>query len=171
MYQIFHHKQAKLFLFDENTVKPYDFEKNMTFNHIFVPYDGSNYSKHAFHTALEIAIKFGSKITISTYLFYPPEEELCYTSEHATILDNQKSKVTEELNKLQEITTANKVTVEAHIIACTSVIEAIVTFANAHKVDLIVMGTRGRTGFKPLLMGSVSIGVLQYAECPVLLVK
>lgn len=143
----------------------------MTFNHIFVPYDGSDYSKHAFRTALEIAIKFGSKITMSTYLFHPVEEESFHISEHAKTLDNQKSKLIEELNKLQEIATTNKVVIETHIIACTSVIEAIVTFANAHKVDLIVMGTRGRTGFRPLLMGSVSIGVSQHAECPILLVK
>lgn len=55
--------------------------------------------------------------------------------------------------------------------SCNSVVETLTTFANANKVDLIVMGTRGKTGFKPLLLGSVSIGVSQYASCPILLVK
>ena len=63
----------------------------MTFNHIFVPYDGSNYSKHAFHTALEMAMKFGSKITLSTCLFSPIEEDEFFMSEHVKILDKQKS--------------------------------------------------------------------------------
>lgn len=143
----------------------------MTFSHIFVPYDGSIHSKNAFNTALEIAIKFGSKITISTCLFRPPEEEPFYLSEHAKSLDILKNNVMKELNKLQEIAIANKIPIEAHAIACNSVVEALVTFANSHKVDLIVMGTRGKTGFRPLLLGSVSIGVSQHAECPILLIK
>ncbi|MDE1770457.1 MAG: universal stress protein [Thaumarchaeota archaeon] len=143
----------------------------MIFSHIFVPYDGSIHSKNAFHTALEIAIKFGSKITISTCLFRPPEEEPFYLSEDAKSMDLLKDNVTKELNRLQEIATANNIQVEAHAIACNSVVEALVTFANVHKVDLIVMGTRGKTGFRPLLLGSVSVGVTQHAECPILLIK
>jgi nucleotide-binding universal stress UspA family protein len=143
----------------------------MTFSHIFVPYDGSNYSKHAFHTALEIAMKFGSKITIATCLFWPSEEEPFYITEHAKALDVLKNNAVSELKKLQEIAISNKVTIAAHAITCDSVVEAIVTFANSNKVDLIVMGTRGKTGFRPLLLGSVSIGVSQHAICPILLVK
>lgn len=143
----------------------------MSFSHIFVPYDGSNYSKHAFHTSLEIAMKFGSKITIATCLFWPSEDEPFYISEHAKALDILKNNAASELNKLQEIAISNKVTIAAHTITCESVVEAIVTFANSNKVDLIVMGTRGKTGFRPLLLGSVSIGVSQHAICPILLVK
>ena len=143
----------------------------MTFSHIFVPYDGSNYSKHAFQTSLEIAMRFGSKITVVTCLFWPSEEEPFYITEHAKALDILKNNAVSELNKLQEIAISKKVTVEAHAITCNSVVEAIVTFANSNKVDLIVMGTRGKTGFRPLLLGSVSIGVSQHSMCPILLVK
>lgn len=143
----------------------------MTFSHIFVPYDASNYSKHAFHTALEIAMKFGAKITIITYLFRPSEEEPFYITEHVKALDNLKNNAITELNKLQEMAISNKVTVVAHTVTCDSIVEAIVTFINSNKVDLIVMGTRGKTGFRPLLLGSVSIGVSQHATCPILLVK
>ena len=143
----------------------------MKFRHIFVPYDGSIHSKNAFNVALEIATKFGSKITISTCLFSPQEEEPFYLSEDAKSIDMLKDNVMRELNRLQEIAIANKIQVEAHAIACNSVVEALVTFANSHKIDLIVMGTRGKTGFRPLLLGSVSIGVSQHAECPILLIK
>ena len=143
----------------------------MTFNHIFVPYDGSDHSKHAFRIALEIAIKFGSRITISTCLFRPQEEELFYMAEHVKTIDKQKNNIMIELEKLRNTAMSYKVAVEVHVIACTSVVEALVTFVNSHKVDLIVMGTRGKTGFKPLLLGSVSIGISQHAECPTLLVK
>jgi nucleotide-binding universal stress UspA family protein len=38
-------------------------------------------------------------------------------------------------------------------------------------VDLIVVGTRGKSGFKKLLLGSVASGVVTYAHCPVMVVK
>ena len=41
----------------------------------------------------------------------------------------------------------------------------------SHNVDLIVIGTRGRSGFKKLLLGSVASGVVTYAHCPVMVVK
>jgi nucleotide-binding universal stress UspA family protein len=39
------------------------------------------------------------------------------------------------------------------------------------KINLIVIGTRGISGFKKLLIGSVASGVITYAHCPVLVVK
>lgn len=136
-----------------------------------MPFDGSNYSNNAFRVALEIALKFQSKMTVVTCLFRPPEEEPFYISEHAKIIDELKNNAIEELRILQKIALAKKVPVEARIMSCNSVVETLTTFANANKVDLIVMGTRGKTGFKPLLLGSVSVGVSQYASCPMLLVK
>jgi nucleotide-binding universal stress UspA family protein len=48
---------------------------------------------------------------------------------------------------------------------------AIVEYAESHGVDLIIIGTRGRSGFRRLLLGSVASGVINYATCPVLVVK
>lgn len=47
----------------------------------------------------------------------------------------------------------------------------IVNYAERNAIDLIVMGSRGRTGFKKLLLGSVASGVVTYASCPVLVIK
>ncbi|MDQ6668218.1 MAG: universal stress protein [Thermoproteota archaeon] len=52
-----------------------------------------------------------------------------------------------------------------------SVIGSIIDYATGRDVDLIVIGTRGRTGLKRFLMGSVANGVVQHAHCPVLLVR
>lgn len=52
-----------------------------------------------------------------------------------------------------------------------SVSDAIITFATKNKIDLIMMGTKGRTGLKRFLMGSVAQGVVQHAHCSVLLVR
>lgn len=49
--------------------------------------------------------------------------------------------------------------------------EAIVRLAEEEQVDLIVMGTHGRTGLGRLLMGSVAEHVLRHAGCPVVTVR
>ena len=53
----------------------------------------------------------------------------------------------------------------------TSIVGGIIEFAEGKNVDLIVVGTRGKTGFSRLLLGSVAQGVVVYAHCPVLVVK
>ena len=52
-----------------------------------------------------------------------------------------------------------------------SVVGSILEYAENEKIDLIVVGTRGRSGIKQLLIGSVAEGVVTYAHCPVLVVK
>ncbi|MGH9974602.1 MAG: universal stress protein [Nitrososphaeraceae archaeon] len=47
----------------------------------------------------------------------------------------------------------------------------IVNYAENMNVELIVVGTRGRSGFKRLLLGSVASDIVTYAHCPVLVVK
>lgn len=44
-------------------------------------------------------------------------------------------------------------------------------YAEKEKTDLIVVGTRGQSGFKKLLLGSVASAVVNYAHCPVIVVK
>ena len=49
--------------------------------------------------------------------------------------------------------------------------QTIVDLAKAKNVNMIVMGSHGRTGLKRLLMGSVAEKVIGYAPCPVLVTK
>jgi len=44
----------------------------------------------------------------------------------------------------------------------------IVEYAESENVDLIVIGSKGRTGFKKMLIGSVSLEVVKHAHCSVL---
>jgi nucleotide-binding universal stress UspA family protein len=46
-----------------------------------------------------------------------------------------------------------------------------VEYAEEHKIDLIVIGTKGRSGIKKMLLGSTASGVVTYAHCPVMVVK
>ena len=49
--------------------------------------------------------------------------------------------------------------------------DAILRTAHDEDVDLIVMGTHGRTGLSHTLLGSVAEAVMHHAECPVLMVR
>ena len=50
------------------------------------------------------------------------------------------------------------------LIGSATAVGGIVGFAEKENVDLIVMGTRGRSGFKKLLLGSVASPVVNYAH-------
>ena len=52
-----------------------------------------------------------------------------------------------------------------------SITGAIIDYASDKSIDLVIIGTKGRTGLKRLLLGSVAQGVVQHAHCPVLLVR
>lgn len=49
--------------------------------------------------------------------------------------------------------------------------EAIIEFAKTHDVDLIVLGTHGRTGVVRMVVGSVAEKVIRNSDCPVLTVR
>jgi nucleotide-binding universal stress UspA family protein len=57
------------------------------------------------------------------------------------------------------------------ILSSVKVSGVIVNYSEDAKADLIVIGTRGRSGFKRLLLGSVASDTVMYAHCPVLVVK
>ena len=52
-----------------------------------------------------------------------------------------------------------------------SIIGSIIDYAASNDIDLIVIGTRGRTGLKRFIMGSKANSVVQHARSPVLLVR
>jgi|SRR6185437_3232662 len=52
-----------------------------------------------------------------------------------------------------------------------STVDAIIKYSDDNSVDLIVTGTRGRTGVQRVLIGSVASGIVQHAHCTVLLVR
>lgn len=52
-----------------------------------------------------------------------------------------------------------------------SVGQVIVDIAEKENVDLVVVGTRGMTGFKKMLLGSTALEVVTYSDCSVMVVK
>ncbi|HZE78759.1 MAG TPA: universal stress protein [Nitrososphaeraceae archaeon] len=69
---------------------------------------------------------------------------------------------------------SNRSNIQLHtevVVTGTSLVSAIVEYAKNKNADLIITGTRGRSDFKKLLLGSVASGVILHAACPVMVVK
>lgn len=79
------------------------------------------------------------------------------------------TKILEKIHKQGDID--NIVKVKTEIIASIKIPGAIVNYAKDKHIDLIVVGPRGRSKLKSLVLGSVTSDVVRLANCPVLTVK
>ena len=144
----------------------------MQFRHILAPTDFSEYSKKAVASALELAQKFGAKLTILHVVELPPYPVEGYVppSLSATFLDDLERQATVDLAQVVPEAEAAKVEV-ARLVAVGTPYRKIVETAEADHVDLIVMATAGRTGFSHLVPGSIAERVVRTASCPVLTMR
>jgi nucleotide-binding universal stress UspA family protein len=144
----------------------------MPITNILVPIDGSTYSVKAFNTALDIAKIHDAKIHVLTCL---EKENLgaWYIDKRINkkIISDAKKFAKSFLSKLEKTAKDSEVPLFVHVIEAKSISKQIVDFANSKKIDLIVIGSHGQTGFNRFLLGSVSNAVSQSAKCPVLIVK
>jgi nucleotide-binding universal stress UspA family protein len=159
------------------------------FSKILIAIDGSEQSLHAANYGITIAQVFNAELyalyVISSPTVYNisskmPEnqiiDEVRYIMQDA-IQQSQPwfNKLSENIKAFAAVKENTKITtvhLETEVIASPiSVIGTIVEYAERNYIDLIVMGTRGRTGFNRLLLGSTASGVSTYAHCPVLIVK
>ena len=144
----------------------------MSFEQILVPYDASSYANHAFDDALIIAEKFGSKITVLTVLGTKVEQSTGISLERAIeIQEGHEDVATKILKDLEGLAKEKGVEFSFKVIYEPSPYNGIVNFSNSNSMDLIVIGSHGRSGIKKALLGSVASGVVEHANCPVLIIK
>ncbi|HEX2305900.1 MAG TPA: universal stress protein [Nitrososphaeraceae archaeon] len=78
-------------------------------------------------------------------------------------------KISDKIHK--ESRMEKTIRIKTEIIASIRIADAIVSYAKDKNVDLIVIGTRGRSKLKSLVLGSVASEVVRHAHCPVLTIK
>lgn len=144
----------------------------MAITNILVPFDGSSYSIKAFNAALEIAKRKNAKIKVLTCL---EKENLgaWYKDNRVNkkIIADAKKFAMSFLSKLEKTAKNADVSLSVHVLETKSISKQIVSFADSKKINLIVIGSHGQTGFNRFLLGSVSNAVSQSAKCPVLIIK
>lgn len=152
----------------------------MAFARILVCVDGSESSIKAADHAIEIAKKHDAQlialnVIVSQLGFAYSSGAFGLAGTPGAINDllgKAKQEAKKWFDEVEKKASAHGVKVKAEIVASpTSVVPAIVDYAEKNKIDLIVTGTKGRSGFTKLLLGSVASGVVTYASCPVMVVK
>ena len=126
---------------------------------ILVAVDGSNASMNATDHATSISKGFNAEL-YALHVIHGDVETSELRNEGEEYLNNVKTKANEK-----------NIQVKTEIISSKDISGGILDFAEENNIDLIVIGTRGRSGFKRLLLGSVASHVATYAHCSVLVVK
>jgi len=141
---------------------------------VLVAVDGSDASIDASNYAIDMAKKFEASLTVLFIVAPAVYIDFGYANVGTTneIESTKKKLAQNEVDKVNEKAMEKGVTVRTDVlIKHISVVKEIVEYAEKYKIDLIIIGSRGMTGFKKMLLGSVASGVVTYAQCPVLVVK
>jgi nucleotide-binding universal stress UspA family protein len=155
------------------------------FKKILVALDGSESSQRASQAALELAEKlktelivlhaispptsyYHSTIASPTGISLPAPSQHEIDAYYAYARKVALNIVGETESKAKKLGVHVKMEIPE---AVSSVVETIINHVANENVDLIVVGTRGLGGFKKMLLGSVSSGIVSHANCPVLVVR
>lgn len=143
----------------------------MKFEKILVPIDFSTHSDKAVEAAVELAKAFGSELHLIHAYSMPvamvgPYDYQIPANILGDLRDSAARRVDQEAKKLAD----SGVKVNA-LIAEGVATQVITDAAEQIGADLIVMGTRGLTGLKHAVLGSVTERTIRHAPCPVLTIN
>ena len=150
------------------------------FSKILVPIDGSEPSFHAARIANNIGKRFNSEIIFLYVVVSPSKYEYANLTGLVTpkqidmIIQNAKEEAKDWFNRIEDMVKKENPNIKLStkvILTGVAVYGEIIQHAEKESIDLIVIGTRGRSGVKKLLLGSTASGVVTYAHCPVLVTK
>jgi len=141
-------------------------ERQMNVKKILFPTDFS----HTGDAALELASSLARDAGATLLIVHVEEPPVAYGG--GEMYYGIADPATEDLEKmLSKIIPSDPRIPFVHRLVTGEPASAIIQIAESEDVDMIVMGTHGRTGFSRLLMGSVAEAVVRRAICPVLTFK
>ncbi len=138
----------------------------MNVRHILCPVDFSDSS----HTALKYATSLARESDAEIHIVYSYEEPFAFT-EGAFPGHVPPADLAPDHEALNAMVPSHKNVRYRHYFLFGPPGRMLLEYAHEKDIDLIVMGTHGRTGFSRLLMGSVAEEIVRRAECPVLTIK
>jgi nucleotide-binding universal stress UspA family protein len=131
---------------------------------ILYPTDFSSYSNQAYFHAISLAEKHNASLTV--LFVYNPDTTTTPGSQGDEVADRRYWQG--QLEQIRPVDTSIPVT---HVLLQGDPASEIVCYGRDAGIDMVVMGTHGRTGVERLLMGSVAEKVLRDAPCSVMVVK
>lgn len=135
----------------------------MKTNRIVCAVDFSETSLLALQHASSLAHASGATL----YIVHVEQTPLKYSEGHA----RYQAELDEYRRLLHEAAPTRPSIDHEHHYLRGAVADELIQFAHYRHVDLIVLGTHGRTGLARLLMGSVAQEVVRRADCPVITVR
>ena len=146
------------------------------YQRILVATDGSNLSKKAVRSAIDLAAVCGAElVALNVVPRYPQsyfEGGIAMAVEDVRRVEDAWAAQGQTVVDAVKKSAASKgVSVKAVTVKSDVVSDAVLAAAKKHKCDLIVMASHGRKGFKRLLLGSETQHVLTHASMPVLILK
>ena len=141
------------------------------FRTLLVPIDFSTHADGALDLAIELAREHRGEIHLVHAYELPAAVTLAYgVAMPQTVWDGVQKAAQARLEQALARVRAAGIAGTTHL-ATGPAAEAIAAAAEAQKADLIVMPTRGLTGLKHVLLGSVAERTLRTAPCPVLTIR
>lgn len=141
--------------------------RHSQFKKILIGYDGSAPSDKATETDLALAQSLGARVLLFA-VARPPEPATM--AEVDAMLDDSRQHCEEQFKKITHRAKDLGVELETAI-AVGHPVEQVVHRAAVDRVDLVVLGRRGKSRFEKMLVGSTAENVLRYAHCPVMVVR
>lgn len=135
---------------------------------ILMAIDFSPSSDAALDYAVAIARRYGSRIYM-THVIRPDVYQLVSPEAMETVLDQARHYAEQQMAK---VLVSGRIRGVPHqvLLGQGELWTVFSQLIEEHEIDLIVVGTHGRTGLKKMLMGSVAERVFRMAPCPVLTV-
>jgi len=130
--------------------------------------DGSEHARKALVYARDLTKLHKAKLFVIHA--YPSVSDLLGYKEYSSIVARRITHGEKIIDEAVKEFESAGLTVEAELLEG-PMAEAILRVAEARGANLIVLGARGSGSLKGLLLGSVSQKVIQYATCPVLVVR
>jgi len=137
---------------------------------ILIPTDGSDYSVHAAEYGVSVAKLLGAEITVVYVIDTVVLDQVSKLTEREVVERELKGDGERYLRYIVGVA-ENEGVKASSMLAKGRPFEQIVHLAKGLKMDLIVMGTYGHRGAERILIGSVAERVIEYASCPVLVVR
>ncbi len=141
-----------------------------SFSNILVPVDFSEPSEQAFKFALLLARPYRATVHLMHDIELPTE-----TITGATIIREEMNEAAVEANRqideLERLPEAAEVDVTRSLLKSTDPKRSILTYADENEIDLIVLGTHGRTDPLEDIIGSTAERVLRRSSCPTVTVR
>ena len=147
----------------------------MSYQHILVAVDDSPISYAAVEHAEKLALAFNAQITVMSVIAVDPFTGVDFYKVAPAVTQYLFAAEQNALGRLKDIQETLKhhgvVNVDSKVVHKVPPATGILNTADELNVDLIVMGSHGRTGLKKILLGSVAQEVLSICPLPVLIVK